>query len=202
MKMVKMSVMAAAIALSTSAAQAYYIDGAYVGTAAVSLSGACSFKKQTYTDAQFGSIYDENDGDSYVGWGLLTSENQLIAVYQQESYSYILYKWTASSWNGVGTYYEDYLSEPLVSIINSYAKDKNNAECDIENIFPNAKSRIVYKDDYDPGYANYKGSVSLKFAFDGFVDETYAEDAKGYSYKGGAFSGKVTFKGKTVPPIF
>lgn len=194
MKFVNTTLIAAALALSASASQAYYFpDGSYVGKATIKGSGACNTKTLVFKDAALGSIYDENNGNVYVGWGIVSSEGDLLAVYDNE-YELTDYKWdgTKKKSNWVG--YEGYLSGPFVALIES------EGDCSFE----------LGGSDYGSSQTTYRGDelkevwdVNMKFGFDGLIESTCTPPADDGSQtcKGGKAGGSVTFKGKWVDPI-
>lgn len=190
MKMVKMSILAAAIALSASAAQAfvppYYIDFPYVGKATIKSSGSCKIK-QTYENAQWGYIYDDNSDE--VGYGIISASGELLAVLSD--YETISGAYDSATNKGNDVYFEDLDSSETVGKIQSLGS------CDVYELISSAKTKGTYT--YNgPKPANF----SLVYPFNGISPTLNTTVGTKSTQKAQTFSGKITFKGsQLLPPI-
>ena len=189
MKMLKIVIAAAALALASTQVMAfdppYHINGAaYTGKATIQSSGGCSVK-ETFVDAQYGDIYD--NVNAYVGWGMVSDNGQILVVENSYRKSYE-FDDTATG-NSVDVYYEDMTTEPTMEAIQSFAKP---AGCTIENIVPGAKSNETYTVTVSKGL----DQISLQYIFSGFTafEPDLVKGTKTYK-KTKTFSGKITFKG-------
>ena len=185
MKMVMMSVSVAASALSASTAQAfeppYYIEGnAYTGKATVQSAGGCK-TKATYENAQYGNVYDSLD--DFVGWGMVSSEGQLLAL--EESYQYLSGFEDSATFDSRDAYYENMASSATIEAI------ETAAGCDIGVMITSSKSTESYIVDPDKSL----DGLSLQFIFNGFTEYTTEVDGTKSTYKSLKFNGKITFKG-------
>lgn len=190
MKMVKMSVMAAAIALSTSATQAldapYSVDGGYTGTATLKVSGGCK-ASLTYANARYGEVYDAFD--DYVGWGLVTASGQLVTLERDSSIISSIHDTVTGS--GTAVYFEDMGSNETLAAIAAIAG------CNIDSIVSNLSARDSYKTDVAKGTQ----TASLQYSFGGYT--TWVLETKGSKQylTGKKYTGKVTFKATRPLPI-
>lgn len=194
MKLVKTTLIAAALTLGASASHAYYFpDGSYVGKATIKGSGSCSTKSLVFKDAMMGNIHDENDGNAYVGWGIVSSSGELLAVYDNV-YQQTAYKRDGTKKKSTWVGFEEYLSEPLVELI------EGEADCSFTILAPDLASSLIT---YDSDDLKEVWNVSLKYNFDGFVGSFCTEPKADGSYtcKGGKAGGSITFKGKWQDPI-
>ena len=189
MKMLKTVIAAASLVLISAQALAftppYHISGAaYTGKATIQSSGGCSVK-ETFVDAQYGDILD--DTNTYVGWGMVSANGQILVVENDYSKSYYFYD--SATNNSVTVYYEDMTTEHTVQAIQSFAKP---AGCTIDTIVPGAKSNETYTVTTSKGL----GQISLQYIFSGFTvfEPTVVKGTKSYE-KTKTFSGKITFKG-------
>jgi hypothetical protein len=189
MKMLKTVIAAASLVLISAQALAftppYHISGAaYTGKATIQSSGGCSVK-ETFVDAQYGGILD--DTNTYVGWGMVSANGQILVVENDYSKSYYFYD--SATNNSVTVYYEDMTSQFTVEAIQSFAKP---AGCTIRNIVPGAKSNETYTVTVSKGL----DQISLQYIFSGFTEfaPTVVKGTKSYD-KTKNFSGKITFKG-------
>lgn len=100
MKMVKTSILAAVIALSASAAQAftppYHINGApIIGAATFKSSGACKVAPKKFANAQYGPIQDSTNAT--VGTGVIDASGNAILAVVNSSYPQVYTKYNINS---------------------------------------------------------------------------------------------------------
>lgn len=183
MKMVKMSMLAAIIAMSASAAQAftppYYVIGGYTGTATVVVSGGCKANEK-YLNARYGSVYDTFD--DYVGFGLVTADGQLVTI--EQDYSDISHVYDTVTFDATYSYYEDMASDETTGAIETIA------DCNIDTMTANLNSRDNYKVNASKGVE----AVSMQFSFGGYTTQTMETKGNKQLTKGAKYTGKVTFK--------
>lgn len=189
MNIVKISIAAASLLLVSAQAMAlvftppYHNQGGWTGKGAVQSSGSCSVK-ETFVDAQYGSIYD--DTNAYVGWGMVS--NGQILVLEQDSDQTYTYDDTATGDSGI-SYFEDMATQTTMDAIESFAKP---AGCSILQMVSGAKSRETGTVKVSKGLDQY----TLQYTFGGVTDYELpvVKGTKTYK-KTKSFSGKITFKG-------
>ena len=192
MKMVKMSILAAAIVLSASAAQAatppYHINASadyYVGKGIVQFAGGCK-TKAVYENAQYGQVLDSTD--AYVGWGMVAN-GEIVVL--EENYHYFSGFADSVTLKTIDTYYENMASAETIAAVESAAG------CDVGALISSASS----KETYTVYPAKSLDGYVAQFPFTGFTAYTTVKkdnNTKTY-YKSQKIIGKITFKGSKAP---
>ena len=184
MNMVKTGLLAALIAFSASAAQAftppYHIDNAATGKATIQSSGSCKIK-ETYEGAQWGEVSDSTD--AYVGFGIISATGELLAVLSD--YETISGAYDTATGKGNDVYFEDLDSSATVGTIESLAG------CTVYELISSAKTKGTYT--YDP--SKNKNDFSLVYPFNGISPTLTTVNGTKSTDKAQTFSGKITFKG-------
>jgi hypothetical protein len=183
MNMVKTGLLAALIAFSASAAQAftppYHIDFPATGKATIQSSGSCKIK-QTYEGAQWGIVKDSTDAD--VGYGIISADGDLLAVLSD--YETISGAYDTATNKGNDVYFEDLDSSETI------AKIQSLGGCTVYELISSAKTKGTYT--YNPPKAD---SFSLVYPFNGISPTLDTTVGTKSTYKAQTFSGKITFKG-------
>lgn len=184
MNMVKTGLLAALIALSASAAQAftppYHIDNAAIGKATIQSSGSCKIKA-TYEGAKWGIVKDSTDAD--VGYGIISADGDLLAVLSD--YETISGAYDTATSKGNDVYFEDLDSSETI------AKIQSLGGCTVYELISSAKTKGTYT--YDP--SKNKNDFSLVYPFNGISPTLDTTVGTKSTYKAQTFSGKITFKG-------
>jgi hypothetical protein len=184
MNMLKTGLLAALIALSASAAQAftppYHINSPATGKATIQSSGSCKIK-QTYEGAQWGVVFDSTDAQ--VGYGIISASGELLAVLSD--YETISSAYDTATGKGNDVYFEDLDSSETIATIESLAG------CTVRELISSAKTKGTYT--YDP--SKNKNDFSLVYPFNGISPTLDTVKGTKSTYKAQTFSGKITFKG-------
>ncbi|HSC74741.1 MAG TPA: hypothetical protein VLB90_00725 [Pseudomonadales bacterium] len=185
MKMAKMGILAAAIAMSASVAQAvtptppYHVTNGYTGKATLQSAGGCK-AKVVYENAQYGSVYDSLD--SYIGWGMV-ADGEVVVI--EEGYKKVSSFSDTVTKKDVDSYYENMASAETQSTIESLAG------CSIGVLIFSTKSVETYTVDPAKSLDGYEAL----FPFNGITGmTTEVKGTKTYE-KSLKFNGKVMFKG-------
>jgi hypothetical protein len=190
MKMVKMIVMAAPIALLAFAMQAtalpayHMVDDFAIGKATIQSSGSCKIN-QVYENARWGMVYDSMNQP--ISYGILSSGDELLAL--EESAKYISGVDDAATGKGNDVYYENLGSSETV------AKIQSLGSCVIRELIPSAKTKGTFTRDPSKG----KNDWALVYLFNGISPPLNTTNGTKSVYKAQPFSGKITFKGSYPP---
>ena len=190
MKMVKMIVMAAPIALSASAIQAtalptyHMVDDFAIGKATIQSSGSCKIN-QVYENARWGMVYDSMNQP--ISYGILSSGDELLAL--EERSVYISGVDDGATGKSHDENYENMGSSETVEKIQTLGS------CVIRELIPSAKAKGTYTRDLSKS----KTDFALVYPFKGISPPLYTTNGAKSINKAQTFSGKITFKGSYPP---
>lgn len=195
MKILQASLVAGLLALSMQAQAALppvHVDhgSAYsVGAATISISGVCAVKKQTYQNAEYGTVLDMSN--NVVGTGFVSQEGQLLALLNGDENDRKVSGFEASE-KIENVYYIDIVSDALPYMLYNVT---NSQDCATAKFIPDAKSRLTRTEKMD-GSAD----VQMNAQVDGIAQPKGVPAQGKFLYKKQLFSVKVTFKGEQAPP--
>jgi len=164
------------IVACSSPAHAYYMESSHRGNLTIKTSGACAMPPITYEWAHAGDIYDFG---SWVGWGFLTNDHELLLIERRRLFKSI----KVGNGKIISKFIPDFESETFLSLINDVSS------CEIVALESDGKSEGVFDCDVDGPC-----DVSIKYKFTGYLtDVCVTKNNLDYCYSR-SFKGVVYFK--------